>query len=105
MCDKLDEWQKETIRYVLGRDTNTDMEWYMVQARDIQQGPEGICLLEFDRCPDREEVETAHNNLLAEMSINRHEEEYGADGERNFPHLNDPSPTEADYRNVRHRGR
>ena len=58
-----------------------------------------------NRCPDREEVETAHNNLLAEMSINRHEEEYGADGERNFPYLNDPSPTEADYRNVRHRGR
>lgn len=33
-------------------------------------------------------------NHISEIAIDRHEAEYGADGSRNFPNLNDPSPEE-----------
>lgn len=45
--------------------------------------------------PEREqELEDMHLNHISEIAIDRHEAEYGADGSRNFPNLNDPSPEE-----------
>lgn len=44
--------------------------------------------------PTRSDVEDMHLNHISEIAIDRHEAEYGADGSRNFPNLNDPSPEE-----------
>lgn len=93
-CYKIDEWQNGTVSYVLGQDTNFDMEWYMVKANETLEGFEGTYTQEYDRCPSRETVESSHADLLAAVAIDRYEEEYGADGRRAFPRLNEDPPEE-----------
>lgn len=44
--------------------------------------------------PDRSDVENMHLDHISEIDIDRHEAEYGADGSRAFPHLNDTSHEE-----------
>lgn len=90
----VDEWQHGTASFVLGRDTNSDMEWYIVRTKETLEGFEGTYTQEYDRFPSREMIESTHDNMLSAIAIDRHEAEYGSDGSRVFHNLNTPSPEE-----------
>jgi hypothetical protein len=83
-CSQIDEWQSDNSSYVLGQDIE-DGTFYYVRAAEGEETFE----YEFDSQPSREDVESHHINFLSERDIDRQEAEYGADGSRAFPHLND----------------
>lgn len=85
----LDKWTDGTTSFILGQDNSSDMEWYAVQATETLEGYEGTYTHEYDILPNRDMVENTHVNMLSTMALDRYEAEYGADGRRAFPHLND----------------
>lgn len=72
-CVKLDEWQNGTATYVLGRDTNNDMEWYLTQTTETLKGFEGTYTQEYDRRPSREDVENMHARVLEHVQMHPRE--------------------------------
>lgn len=92
-CVKVDEWQNGTASYVLGRVTDsTDGEWYFTKVVDADEELGGTYIYEHGEKLSRSEIEEKHIDRLSEIDLNRHEAEYGADGSRAFPHLNDVPP-------------
>lgn len=81
------------------REVQTAIKNYPQQERagldEYRQQVSAIYEYEFSTDkPTRSDVEDMHLNHISEIAIDRHEAEYGADGSRNFPNLNDPSPEE-----------
>lgn len=91
----IDKWQDDIGTYVLGQSEADDGTWYAAKVTDTTEQYHGEYEYEFGNDkPTRSEVEDMHLNHISEIDIDRHEAEYGADGSRVFPHLNDPSPEE-----------
>lgn len=89
-CSEFTGWNDGTDRYYMGR-LIEDPDFYIVE---VNFGKEGHTWFEYDHKPKKEEVQSAYANYLAEASIDAHEAEYGADGRRAFPHLNDEKEEE-----------
>lgn len=70
-CYKLDEWQSGTVHYILGRDKNNDLEWYMVQALETMKGYEDTYTQEYDRWPSREAIEKSHKDILDSIAAEK----------------------------------
>lgn len=91
----IDKWQDDNASYVVGQLEADDGTWYAAKVTDTTEQYRGEYEYEFSTDkPTRNEVEDMHLNHISEIAIDRHEAEYGADGSRNFPNLNDPSPEE-----------
>lgn len=91
----IDKWQDDNASYVVGQLEADDGTWYAAKVTDTTEQYHGEYEYEFSTDkPTRNEVEDMHLNHISEIAIDRHEAEYGADGSRNFPNLNDPSPEE-----------
>lgn len=89
-CSIADEWQNGTASYILGRDTDeTDGVWYYAKVIDADTELGGMYTYEHDVKPSRNDVEDEHLDHISQIALDRHEAEYGADGSRVFPHLND----------------
>lgn len=82
-CNVVDRWLDGQTEYVLGNDVADDSFYYAIVNGDISN------VFEYDEQPSRERVEDDFLNLESQRNIDRHEAEFGADGERVFPHLND----------------
>lgn len=80
-CLVVDRWESDGNSYVLGVNKN-DNSFYHVSVN-------GKNFFEYDYEPARKEVESDFDNLEAERKFNEYEAEFGADGRRAFPHLND----------------
>lgn len=91
----IDKWQDDIGTYVVGQSEADDGTWYAAKVTDTTEQYHGEYEYEFGNDkPTRSEVEDKHLNHISEIDIDRHEAEFGADGSRVFPHLNDPSPEE-----------
>lgn len=91
----IDKWQDDNASYVVGQLEADDGTWYAAKVTDTTEQYRGEYEYEFSTDkPTRSDVEDMHLNHISEIAIDRHEAEYGADGSRNFPNLNDPSPEE-----------
>lgn len=91
----IDKWQDNNASYVVGQLEADDGTWYAAKVTDTTEQYRGEYEYEFSTDkPTRSDVEDMHLNHISEIAIDRHEAEYGADGSRNFPNLNDPSPEE-----------
>lgn len=91
----IDKWQDDIGTYVVGQLEADDGTWYAAKVTDTTEQYHGEYEYEFGNDkPTRSEVEDMHLNHISEIDIDRHEAEYGVDGSRVFPHLNDPSPEE-----------
>lgn len=91
----IDKWQDDNASYVVGQLEADDGTWYAAKVTDTTEQYHGEYEYEFSTDkPTRSDVEDMHLNHISEIAIDRHEAEYGADGSRNFPNLNDPSPEE-----------
>ena len=89
-CSIVDEWQNDTASYTLGRDTDeSDGVWYYAKVIDTDTELGGMYTYEHDVKPSRNDIEDEHLDHLSQIALDRHEAEYGADGSRVFPHLND----------------
>lgn len=87
-CVKEDEWQSEEEQYLLAKCIEDSTFFYSrVLVRNGQW--KGNHIYEYDRKPSRKEVEDRHLDHVSAMDIDRYEAEYGADGSRNFPYLNE----------------
>jgi len=83
-CKLLDEWTEDKDIYVLGQDIE-DPTFYYARVNNKQE-------FEFDGAngaPSHDDVVSHYINYMSEQDINQYEAEYGADGRRAFPHLND----------------
>ena len=94
-CRIVDEWENGTASYILGRDIE-DEEFFFARVEEKDESLKGVYSYEYDERPVRNKVEDEHLNRISEIALDRHEAEFGADGSRNFPHLND-EPQEAVY--------
>lgn len=102
----IDKWQDDIGTYVVGQLEADDGTWYAAKVTDTTEQYHGEYEYEFGNDkPTRSEVEDKHLNHISEIDIDRHEAEFGADGYRNFPHLNDTKPQEESQEHIRHRGR
>lgn len=91
----IDKWQDDNASYVVGQLEDDDGTWYAAKVTDTTEQYRGEYEYEFSTDkPTRSDVEDMHLNHISEIAVDRHEAEYGADGSRNFPNLNDPSPEE-----------
>lgn len=86
-CVKIDEWQNGTGSYELGGD-NEDNTFFYARVTDSHEQWKGVYTYEYDRKPTQSDVEQTHLDKISEMDIDKHEAEFGADGSRNFPNLN-----------------
>lgn len=86
ICERVEEWENGTESYIIGQDIE-DNTFYYAQIRTAGN----VYTYEYDERPSREKVEEDHLNHMAELDIDRHEAEFGADGNQTFPHLNDES--------------
>lgn len=91
----IDKWQDDIGTYVVGQLEADDGTWYAAKVTDTTEQYHGEYEYEFgtDK-PDRSDVENMHLAHISEIDIDRHEAEYGADGSRAFPYLNDTSHEE-----------
>ncbi|MBQ8248080.1 MAG: DUF4313 domain-containing protein [Lachnospiraceae bacterium] len=80
-CLLVDEWVSGDNTFVVGMNKN-DVSCYCAAVN-------GKDFFEYDSYPGRKEVESDFDNLEAERKFNEYEAEFGADGRRVFPHLND----------------
>lgn len=86
----IDKWQDNIGTYVVGQLEADDGTWYAAKVTDTSKQYQGEYEYEFSNDkPTRSEVEDIHLNRISELDIDRHEAEYGADGSKNFPSLND----------------
>ena len=74
LCILVDQWESGNVKYLIGNCVD-DPDFYYVQCANR--------VFEFDRKPDRVEVEDYYIDILAEEDIDRHEAEVDAklDGE------------------------
>lgn len=93
LCLYVDEWVEDCGKtiYAVGNVIDAN-DFYMAEVADTTKDPVSYEYLEFDHKPTREEVEGAYIDLISERALDEYEAEYGADGRRTFPHLNDPEP-------------
>ena len=82
-CVKVDEWTEGNNRYLLGNSVE-DNDFYYAMVNDSP-----ISTFEYDEKPTREQVEDDFLNWEAQRAIDEHEAEFGADGRRAFPNLNE----------------
>lgn len=73
-CTLIDKWGTEEETYLLGNDVS-DPEYYFAQVNEM--------IFEYDRKPERNEVEEDYINAMAEADIDRHEAEVFARFEGN----------------------
>lgn len=92
-CRIIDDWKTETENYVLGQDTQ-DNTFFYAQVTDNREQWKGIYTYEYDVKPSRSDVEERHLNNISMIDIDRYEAEYGTDGSRSFPGLNEPEMKE-----------
>lgn len=91
----IDKWQNDVGTYIVGRLEADDGPWYAAKVIDKTEQFSGEYEYEFsNERPSQIEVEDMHLNHISEIDIDRHEAEYGADGSRAFPNLNEPAPAE-----------
>lgn len=88
-CNVVDKWIDGQDEYVLGNDIEDNSFYYAIVNSDISN------VFEYDEQPTREKVEDDFLNLESQRDIDRHEAEFGADGSRVFPHLNDEPDSRA----------
>lgn len=93
--DVIDRWQDSIGTYVVGQLIADDGVWYTAKVTDITEQFHGEYEYEFgnDR-PSHSDVEDIHLAHISEIDIDRHEAEFGADGSRTFPGLNDEETTQ-----------
>lgn len=85
-CNQIDTWESDNHTYVIGNSID-DTDFYYASVSGIEGDLiQGSATFEYDRQPSREKVESDYIDLMAERDINAHEAEFGADGNRNFPH-------------------
>lgn len=91
----IDKWQNDAGILSIGELKADDGTRYAANVNDVTELFHGKYEYEFgtDK-PDRSDVENMHLDHISEIDIDRHEAEYGADGSRAFPHLNDTSHEE-----------
>lgn len=82
-CAKVDEWSDGENTYLLGNSIEDNDFYYAIVNGN------GANIIEYDEAPTREKVEGDYADLEAARDIDRHEAEFGADGSRAFPNLND----------------
>ncbi|WP_420323215.1 YodL domain-containing protein [Lacrimispora amygdalina] len=80
VCKIIDEWTWNQDNYIMGQSEEDPTFFYVTVGGET---------FEYDSRPIRVDVENDYINILSMRDIDRHEEEYGADGRRAFPHLND----------------
>lgn len=82
-CDCLvfDEWTSGDNAFVLAVNKN-DNSFYHASVN-------GKDFFEYDHEPSRKEVESSYDDLEAQRQFDEYEAEWGADGRRAFPNLND----------------
>lgn len=75
LCILIDQWESGNVKYLIGNCVD-DPDFYYVQCKNR--------VFEFDRKPDRVEVEDYYIDILSAEDIDRHEAEIDAklDGER-----------------------
>lgn len=85
-CNQIDTWESDNHTYVIGNSID-DTDFYYASVSGIEGDLiQGGATFEYDRQPSREKVESDYIDLMAERDIKAHEAEFGADGNRNFPH-------------------
>lgn len=91
----IDRWQDNIATYAIGQLEDSEGTWYVARVTDQTEQYQGEYNYEYgmDK-PARNDFENAHLDHISAIDIDRHEEEYGADGSRNFPNLNALSPEE-----------
>ncbi|SEU22416.1 Adenine-specific DNA methylase, N12 class [Lacrimispora sphenoides] len=80
VCNIIDEWTWNQDDYIMGQCVDDPTFFYVTVGGQT---------FEFDSRPNRFDVEDHYIHFLSMRDIDRHEAEYGADGRRAFPHLND----------------
>ncbi len=88
-------------QYVFGA-VDEDINWFMV---DVNPGKANHASFEYDHLPSRIDVASDYLDLESQRALDRYDEEYGADGWRVFPHLNDEKPEEDTTEIIGRRGR
>lgn len=83
VCAKIDEWIEGNNRYVLGNSVEDNTFYYAM----VNNNP--AYMFEYDEKPSRKTVEGDFVDREAERAIDEHEAEFGADGRRAFPNLNE----------------
>lgn len=83
-CRLVDEWSDGTNTYVLGNSIEDSNFYYAVVNGDSLN-----VYAEYDEKPSREKVEGDFADLEAARTIDQYEAEFGADGSRAFPNLNE----------------
>ena len=80
-CIQVDEWIADNNTYVLGLNL-ADRSFFhaLVNGQDH---------FEYDEGPTRERIESDYASVVAQREFDRYEAEFGADGRRAFPNLND----------------
>lgn len=78
-CIQVDTWRTDGNTFVLGMNF-TDRSFFHASVN-------GQEFFEYDEGPTRETVESDYADRLAERQIDRHEAEFGADGNRAFPNM------------------
>lgn len=79
-CNVIAEWARDQDAYILGQSLEDPTFFYAsVNGKTF----------EYDSRPLRVDVEDDYIDFLSMQETDRHETEYGADGHRAFPHLND----------------
>lgn len=89
LCRVIDLWESDEHKYLLGRDVSSP-EFYYAKIDGRLENIIEYDTLDFDGGhPSRHKVEWDYVDIEAERIINEGEAEFGADGRRAFPHLND----------------
>lgn len=86
-CNVVDAWIDEQDSYVLGNDIEDSSFYYAIVNSDASN------TFEYDTKPTREQVEDDFLNRESQRALDNYEAEFGADGRRAFPNLNE-EPTE-----------
>lgn len=91
-CMVIDKWQDGTSEYILGENAGDDGNFYYARVTENEESVKGNYSYEFDERPERKDVEDRHLDHISEIAIDQHEAEFGADGSRAFPNLNNEEP-------------
>ena len=87
-CTITDSWVENGTTFTIGQ-SNTEPDFYYAQVVVLRDEFKGTYEYEFDHEPFRTEVDSVHTDHIAEIAIDQGEAEYGADGRRVFPNLNE----------------
>ena len=87
-CTITDSWVENGTTFTVGQ-SYTEPDFYYAQVVVHRDEFKGTYEYEFDHEPFRTEVDRVHTDHIAEIAIDQGEAEYGADGRRAFPNLNE----------------